>query len=37
VFLALANEIGLQNIFTVVSIGMLILAITTAVNLARKH
>jgi ACDE family multidrug resistance protein len=37
VFLALANEIGLQNVFTVVSIGMLILAITTAVNLARKH
>ncbi|MEA3183283.1 MAG: hypothetical protein QOI59_6806 [Gammaproteobacteria bacterium] len=37
VLLALARQIGLRNVFTVVSIGMLILAITTTVNLARKR
>lgn len=36
VFLALANAIGLRNVFSVVSTGMLILAIATAVNLARR-
>lgn len=35
--LALANAIGLRNVFTVVSIGMLILTTTTAVNFARQH